>query len=407
MNIGIVTTWFERGAAYVSKQFRDELIKENNVYIYARGGEEYAINDPNWNNEWVTWGKKVLFGVPTQIDLKDFEKWIHKNKLDIIFFNEQHWWEIILFCNKMKIKIGAYIDFYTERTIPFFQCYDFLICNTKKHYETFKWHPNVYYIPWGTDIDLFKPSSFLPVDKEIITFFHSCGYSPERKGTDLLIKAFSSIDNKKSKLIIHSQFSIEDAYPELKEEIAILKEEHRLCIYEKTVSSPGLYDLGDIYVYPTRLEGIGLTIAEALSCGLPVITSDNAPMNEFIDNTNGRCIKVNKLYSREDGYYWPLCEVDINDLLENMNWYINRYDQISELKRQARVYAERNLNWSVNSKKINVIFREVHTKRFTNKSLITNSVRNFEENRESFSYKIHKKSPLLLKILKYIYKFIK
>jgi hypothetical protein len=26
-NIGIVTTWFERGAAYVSKQFKDSLEK--------------------------------------------------------------------------------------------------------------------------------------------------------------------------------------------------------------------------------------------------------------------------------------------------------------------------------------------------------------------------------------------
>lgn len=39
MNIGLVTTWFERGAAYVSKAYLNSLKTDNNVFIYARGGE--------------------------------------------------------------------------------------------------------------------------------------------------------------------------------------------------------------------------------------------------------------------------------------------------------------------------------------------------------------------------------
>ena len=44
MNIGIVTTWFDRGAAQVSKQYMDVLQENNDVFIYARGGEKYAKN---------------------------------------------------------------------------------------------------------------------------------------------------------------------------------------------------------------------------------------------------------------------------------------------------------------------------------------------------------------------------
>ena len=58
MKIGIVTTWFERGAAYVSRQFKQILEKEHDVYIYARGGEEYAIGDPNWDGDFVWWGRR-------------------------------------------------------------------------------------------------------------------------------------------------------------------------------------------------------------------------------------------------------------------------------------------------------------------------------------------------------------
>lgn len=49
MKIGIVTTWFERGAAYVSRQFMDILKSTDEVFIYARGGEAYAQGNPTWD----------------------------------------------------------------------------------------------------------------------------------------------------------------------------------------------------------------------------------------------------------------------------------------------------------------------------------------------------------------------
>jgi len=36
--VGIVTTWFERGAAYVSRAYREALQERFDVVIYARGG---------------------------------------------------------------------------------------------------------------------------------------------------------------------------------------------------------------------------------------------------------------------------------------------------------------------------------------------------------------------------------
>ena len=97
MNIGIVTTWFERGASYVSRQYRDTLSLNNNVYIYARGGEEYAFNNETWDKEYVTWGKKSINPVDTAIDIPDFDNWLQKNSIELVFFNEQQCWEPIIF----------------------------------------------------------------------------------------------------------------------------------------------------------------------------------------------------------------------------------------------------------------------------------------------------------------------
>ena len=87
MNIGIVTTWFERGAAYVSKAYVDTLSDRNRVYVYARGGEEYATEDPAWDLEYVTWGKRVP-GPLTRVDWVEFSEWLAESDVDIVIFSE-------------------------------------------------------------------------------------------------------------------------------------------------------------------------------------------------------------------------------------------------------------------------------------------------------------------------------
>ena len=357
MNIGIVTTWFERGAAYVSKQYEDILKQNHDVFIYARGGEMYAQDDPNWDKPNVYWGKYFTkTWLSTGIDLEDFQEWLTVNKINIVLFNEQIWWQPILLCRKLKIVTGAYIDYYTEETIPLFANYDFLICNTKRHYSAFDWHPQCFYVPWGTDTNLYK---FINNSKKqnSITFFHSAGMNPLRKGADLTILAFSSLAEKHSdiQLLIHTQKNLNDYFPNLAQTIENLLDEGKLKIIHETVSAPGLYHKGDVYVYPSRLDGIGLTLMEAMSCGLPVITSNNAPMNEFINQKTCKTVEVKKLYCRKDGYYWPQCEVNVNDLIKQMEWYILNFARLHTLRKETRVFAEKHLQWMNNQDNLNEI----------------------------------------------------
>lgn len=348
MNVGFVSTWLERGASYVTKAYIEALKKGNRIYVYARGGEKYERNNPNWDKPYVTWGLKLY---RTKINKKNFKKWVEKNKIDIIFFNEQRDIEILIFIKTHfpNIKLGAYIDYYKEDSVDDFKLYDFLICNTKRHYSVFKDHPQCYFVPWGTDIDLFKPKY---INNSIITFFHSAGMS-KRKGTKLLIDAF--IEGKLykvSKLIIHTQINSVKLFGYDADHLR----EYNIEVIEKTVSSPGLYHLGDVYVYPTTLDGLGLTIYEALSCGLPVITTDNAPMNEVINLEIGRLVEVEKLYCRNDGYYWPLALCEKESLIEQMNYYIENKSKIKQFKKDSRLYAVNYLNWRSRFSLINDIF---------------------------------------------------
>jgi glycosyltransferase involved in cell wall biosynthesis len=406
MNIGIVTTWQERGAAYVSRQYRNILNNDHEVFIYARGGEKYAIGDKNWDDKTVTWGKKIPIHMPAAINLSDFKKWILKNKIEVVLFNEQQWWDPVILCNKLGIKTGAYIDYYTTETVPFFALYDFLICNTKRHFSTFTWHPQAVYIPWGIDINLMRQKTLKLISKNFITFFHSSGVSPKRKGTDLLLYAFAKTTGL-TKLIIHTQINLIKNIPELNKLIDKLTKKGRLKIINKTVAAPGLYYLGDIYVYPSRLDGIGLSLPEALACGLPVITSDNPPMNEFINDKNGRLIKISKTYPRSDSYYWPMCEPDIDDLTLILQNFIDHPEKVPILKKQAREYAEKNLNWTNNSSNLSQLFNNFKIIPLSSKIEISNKVKIYENSRSNWQTRLYRRFPFLFQPFAWFWPIIK
>ncbi len=187
----------------------------------------------------------------------------------------------------------------------------------------------------GTDINIYKPKN---IKHNKLTFFHSVGMSL-RKGTDILIDAF--IDGKiyeHSELVIHTQIPIENNCCYTKEEL----KRYNIKIIEKTVTAPGLYHMRDIYVYPTRLDGPGLTMYEALASGMPLITSDFPPMNEFGSLDFIKYVKIQNHYCRKDAYYYPMVICEKDSLIEAMMWYVNHPESLENQKLLARVYAEKN-----------------------------------------------------------------
>ena len=60
---------------------------------------------------------------------------------------------------------------------------------------------------------------------------------------------------------------------------------------------------------------------------------------------NGRIADVEYLYARSDGYFWPQCKVSVKSIQEQMIYYLNNIDRIKVFKKEARIYAEQNLNW--------------------------------------------------------------
>ena len=92
------------------------------------------------------------------------------------------------------------------------------------------------------------------------------------------------------------------------------------------------------------IRAVGLTITEAMSTGLPMVTTDFPTMNEWIeDDKEGRLIKVSKVTK----WRRPTMKafVDTGHLSEIMIDYITNPNKVTEHSINAREKIEKDYNW--------------------------------------------------------------
>lgn len=113
------------------------------------------------------------------------------------------------------------------------------------------------------------------------------------KGILNLIEAWAMVRPKGWKVVI--------AGPDETNHLAVVRSTlKRLCVehdfsYVGAVNGQGKWDLyksADLFVLPTFSENFGLVVAEALSCGVPVITTKGAPWESLIIQKCGWWVDV-------------------------------------------------------------------------------------------------------------------
>ncbi|MBA7507576.1 N-acetyl-alpha-D-glucosaminyl L-malate synthase [subsurface metagenome] len=116
------------------------------------------------------------------------------------------------------------------------------------------------------------------------------------KGLDLLAKAFAGLSKKldDTKLVIVGP---DDGYlPSLKKLIAELEISDKVLFTGPLYESEKLraYVDADIYVLPSSYEIFGITVLEAMACGIPVIVTDCCGIAEVIDGRAGLVVPYDK-----------------------------------------------------------------------------------------------------------------
>jgi len=171
----------------------------------------------------------------------------------------------------------------------------------------------------GIDPGLFSPKvvpkeAYGLDDNSIILFF--AGNLIKRKGADLLSLIMKKLDDN-YKLVVTSGLN------------GNIKLENDNSLYLGNLSKEKLvetYNLCDIYLFPTRLEGFGLSVAEAMGCEKPVVTTDCSSLPELVIDGKG-------------GF---LCEKDnIDDFVEKISILGEDNNLRREMGRFNRKYIEK------------------------------------------------------------------
>lgn len=349
MRILIIGQSARAGHSYVSKAFADALKDKHSVHILTTQGVKE--NYPFWKDYETTDIDVPYFNLIQKWD--EVEKLLKEKKIDLVLFNEWRDWEFVRLCRQYA-KVATYIDWFSESEVPLYEReYDLTISCAEHTYEVFGYQKNARFVPWGVDLELFKPRSG---EKQL--FFHNAGWGGinGRKGTREAIQAYDAIrkNNKDATFFLHTQTPVFEATT-----VGKIKRWRNKGMKVKmgTLEHPGLYHRGKVYVAPTKLEGLGLYIPEALASGMPVITTDAYPMKQFIqEGKTGLLVKTKGERKRGDGYFFPEYEVDINDLQEKMQWCVDNPKKVNKMGKRARKFMEENHSFELFKTKVNKCF---------------------------------------------------
>jgi glycosyltransferase involved in cell wall biosynthesis len=105
-----------------------------------------------------------------------------------------------------------------------------------------------------------------------------------------------------------------------------------------------LYDDGDVCVQPSHWEGVGIQLLECQSTGLPLVTTDAPPMNEFGPMRTIRSSEKVLLFSLGDHVLTShaIAPEDLAGELERLYGA-----DISDASERARAFVERRHSWNV------------------------------------------------------------
>jgi len=213
-------------------------------------------------------------------------------------------------------------------------------------------------VPEGVDTEFFKPAQQDRASRSASFKFLHVGKWEERKGVKELIRSFCEefSPREEVELILHCYspfFSRSDPVAEVRK---LNTRSHTITVSNAPLSASALsnlYAACDAFVLPTRAEGWGLPIIEAMASALPVIVTDYSGHTDFANPDNAYLIKVEKLIDVDDPLwfqsqidYGQWAQPDLDHLKQLMRYVYENRDEACEKGLKARKSVVENWTWA-------------------------------------------------------------
>ncbi len=175
--------------------------------------------------------------------------------------------------------------------LPFFRMlhnYGFA-CSTLAGNWVFK-KDRFYVIPNGFDVHRFRFDAQMRSDmrkklglKDEFIIGH-VGRFNEQKNHPFILRMFELVakENKDAYLLL---IGAGPDYEKVKELIDKHSAKERIILYGETTCTEEVYNAMDMFVFPSKWEGLGIVMLEAQIAGLPCVASDAVPEDAALDST--------------------------------------------------------------------------------------------------------------------------
>lgn len=130
--------------------------------------------------------------------------------------------------------------------------------------------PRMFNIPYHCDLSAFRDTPRNDRNNSRVTFLF-CGQMIARKGVDLLLKAFRQLDSRAELLLVGREAELPEMMRELPADIC---RRIRYAGFQPPDALPEYFSKADVFVLPSRYDGWGVVVNQALGAGLPVLCSE-------------------------------------------------------------------------------------------------------------------------------------
>lgn len=223
-------------------------------------------------------------------------------------------------------------------------------------------------VPSGINPDIFTPLGekfYLNTNKKLKFLF--VGPTNNRKGFDILLETYTKLFNQEDDVCLVIKENINTNYSETTNAKLLINNKKLqfntpeiIYIDDKLSQSEmaSLYRACDIIVSPYRSISMGISLLEAMACGLPVIASRGGASDDFLEEAFTSFIETeSKIISNYIDGKEMLSNIEIlepskDDLNDLLLYYYNNPSNIKSMGMLASAYSRTKWNWENSSIKI-------------------------------------------------------
>lgn len=291
MNVGIVSKWFNRGQPVVGRQLRSAVDSLGHTsYVLAKPRREKGPRPGALELSGVWDQPGVTPASSFETPLEEYVGWVEANSIEVVLCDQNYQFDELAKLRRSGVRvIGRFVweHFTRDHLAGARDAYDVIYSVTRIEQQRYRgWGLDTPRVPWGIHPELLAVTPER-ADDGLVRFVFPGGFLGHRKPAEPVVEAFARARGEHLRLTVRAQVE----RSRLERLLPMIEADPRIDLH--LADEPWEQHLAgvaanDVSISPSRWEGLGLPLYEAIAFGMPTICNDDPPMNEVIaDGDNG------------------------------------------------------------------------------------------------------------------------